>query len=50
MKFVQRNAVKALVNSAALVHPDHPLHLPGEEGIKLYLGKYTTIAAYMRSC
>ena len=27
-----------LISQDALVHPDHPLHLPGEDGITLFLG------------
>jgi hypothetical protein len=35
----QANAIKALVNKDSLTHPDHPLHVPGEDGITLFLGE-----------
>ena len=30
--------LKALIAYNALVHPDHPLRMPGVNGIELYLG------------
>lgn len=35
----QRNAVKALLNGDVLVLDDHPLHIPGRQGIELYLSQ-----------
>ncbi|WRT65096.1 uncharacterized protein IL334_002038 [Kwoniella shivajii] len=32
------NAMSSLINGHSLVHPDHPLHKPGEDGITLYIG------------
>jgi hypothetical protein len=32
--------VKALVNSNALIHPDHPLRLPHNTGVELYIGLF----------
>jgi hypothetical protein len=36
---IQKNAVKALLNGEALTHPDHPLHVAGNDGVELYLSK-----------
>lgn len=36
---MQKNAVKALLKGEALTHPDHPLHVSGNDGVELYLSK-----------
>lgn len=33
------SALRATLSSISLVHPDHPLRKPGQNGIALYLGK-----------
>jgi hypothetical protein len=33
-----RDALKGSLNSHALVHPDHPLRVKGEDGIRVYIG------------
>jgi hypothetical protein len=39
---IQKNAVKALLNGEALTHPDHPLHVAGNDGVELYLSKLSS--------
>ena len=35
--------LKALISYDALVHPDHPLRKPGQDGIELYIGEMAII-------
>jgi hypothetical protein len=40
-KVVEADAVeglKAAINSFALVHPEHPLRVKGEAGLRVYIG------------
>ncbi|KAF8663461.1 hypothetical protein AX16_001031 [Volvariella volvacea WC 439] len=34
--------LKAILSHDALVHPDHPLHIEGVEGVELFMGTFTT--------
>ena len=36
--------LKAMVDYSALVHPDHPLRKEGQDGIELYIGKWSMLA------
>jgi hypothetical protein len=36
----QANAVRAIICTGQLLHPDNPLRLSGDDGIRLYLGTW----------
>jgi hypothetical protein len=33
-----REALKSALNAHALVHPEHPLRVKGEDGVRVYIG------------
>ncbi|KAK7060577.1 hypothetical protein VNI00_001343 [Paramarasmius palmivorus] len=35
-----REAVKAILAHDAIVHPDHPLHIEGVDGVQMYIGTF----------